>query len=152
MVSTHFSSFIAQLSSQFSLLLATKMISVKFKWEPVWFSLWNHEYIIDERNGVKWKKCELNYLLLLLKAMKILLSLMDGQLVAHDTQLCKRKLNYSLWSPWLKSWLKASLGDPCCSCDRIARWAKVIQEMPHRVVASKGIKQFKEKEMTRSNP
>lgn len=77
------------------------------------------------------------------------LLIIDGQLVAHDTQLYKRKLNYSLWSPWLKSWLKASLGDPCCSYDRIVWRAKVIQEMMHRMVVSKGIKirNFKGKEL-----
>lgn len=73
--------------------------------------------------------------------MKIPLLLIDGQLVAHDTQLYKRNLNYSLWSPWLKSWLKASLGDPCCSYDRIVWGAKVIQEMMHRMAVSEGIKQ-----------
>ena len=38
-----------------------------------------------------------DYLRLLLKAMKIPLSLMNGQLVAYDTQLCNSKLNFSLW-------------------------------------------------------
>lgn len=74
--------------------------SVSFQilvWEPVWLSLWNQEYIVDKKRGLKQKECELDYLLLLLKAMKIPLSLMDGQLVARDTQLCNSKLNYSLW-------------------------------------------------------
>ena len=55
-----------------------------FSCELVCFTVWN---TVEKRAGLKWRKCVFDYLLLLLKAMKIQLSLMDGQLVAHDTHV-----------------------------------------------------------------